>query len=88
MRDDPFPRQLLLTKQQVAEVLGWDESMLNEFLRDPEESRTFPKSTKLGKTRNGKPRPMWSKWKVYAWIELTMSGEDQNSPGNRDNPRS
>lgn len=86
LRKDPFPKQLLLNKEEVAQALGWDLTTLNDFLRDPVESRTFPKSKRAGKTRSGKIRQAWDKYKVYAWIELMPDYERENDPPARRNP--
>lgn len=64
---DPFPRKILLSQQEIRELLSMDRSTWYEFLQDP--SSGFPRPVVVGKTGAGKPRHRWKKWQVLAYYE-------------------
>ena len=70
MRDE-FPGQAFLTVAQARNLLAYkDHKSWAAFL---EANPDFPRMVAVGKTTNGKPRMLYPKSLVYAWIELRIS---------------
>jgi len=67
MRDE-FPGQAFLTDAQVRRLLAYkDRKEWAAFLTMNDD---FPERVDAGKTRNGKPRLLFPKDLVFAWIAL------------------
>jgi hypothetical protein len=64
---DEYPGQAFLTPAQVQRLLAYrDRKGFVEFIAaNPD----FPKLRAIGKTKGGKPRMMYPKYRVYLWVE-------------------
>jgi predicted DNA-binding transcriptional regulator AlpA len=69
MASDPYPRQVLLTREQVQELLGYSRSGFGEWLESPSGSR-FPRPVEIGRTKTGRPIHRWRKAQVLAFVTL------------------
>lgn len=78
---DPFHDQALLSRAEVAKLLGMDTRTFKRFL---EEEPSFPKPIVLGKPKRRADRERWRKQDVLAWIALQPAVEaagDEDADG-------
>jgi hypothetical protein len=65
---DLYPGKAMLTPAEVRQLLRIPRpKQFREFL---EEQPLFPRPVKVGKTSAGKPRLMYVKHRVYAFLDL------------------
>jgi hypothetical protein len=68
MYADPYPGKAMLTPAEVRQLLRIPRpKQFEEFLK---EQPLFPRPAQVGKTSGGKPRLMYVKHRVYAFLDL------------------